>query len=137
MGPTGNGFALWWWGCSLWVIKGLGQLSKALVLQCMVQAHGLHGPPVVTQETDINTDPSCGRTMAIGSRLDWISPWTRVAAYASQISMGPATTWSLDSSMAPGIGRDPEIGRDLGWQKKPQTSTQTLVAVGPWTQACS
>lgn len=107
----------------------------------MVQAPGLHGPPVVTQDIDINTDPSCGRIMdpdmAIRCRLDWMSPWTRVAPYASQMSMGPATTGFLDSSMAPGIGRDPEQLYGLGWQQKPQTSTQTLAAVGPWTQACS
>lgn len=61
-----------------------GQLSRSLEFQL----HGSYDLPVVTYSIEINKDPTC-RTrdpdMALSNNLGQMTPWTQVAAQASQI----------------------------------------------------
>ena len=65
----------------------------------------LHGCQWLTQATDINTDPSCSRTlgpaMALGS-MEQKSTWPQEASETSHINMAPGAAHSTNINVASG-----------------------------------
>lgn len=88
---------------------------------------------MVTQALNINTDHGPQTWPAAAARA-WMSPWPTVAVQAFQVSMGPASTWSPNSNMAPGGRPDPRQSHGPPWQQKPWTPTQTLAVARSRTQ---
>lgn len=97
-------------------------------------------PLMVSEATDINTDPGCNKTTdhiwSLAATLVWMIPLPQLIALATQISVALAAALPSKTNMVTDSSLDPGFPCDLRCHHGSGSLTQTLTVIGPWAQVC-